>query len=278
MRVIYFVRSFKHTYSGVSKKIISQIASLNKIGVDTKLFTFESLDNLKSDAIISDYIVQIPSNTDCDSGLNTVNLLRRDLCINRALRLLFESLGPKDIIYSRIPPLSISTLISLRKRRTCKVVFEFQSIESLEAWSSGRYFFALLESIFGKMRRKNIDGIVGVTDEITAYQLKKSGNDSIPHITIGNGFAVSSVPVRQAPPYNDNDLHLLCVAKVSRWHGLDRLLRGLATYSGTPKVILHIAGDGAELPHLQQLTDELGISDQVIFHGFRHRQSPRHPL
>jgi glycosyltransferase involved in cell wall biosynthesis len=267
MRVIYFVRSFEHTHSGVSKKIISQIASLNEAGVDTKLFTFGSLDDLKSDAIISDYIVQIPSNTDCDSDLNIVNLLRRDLCINRALRLLFESLGSKDIIYSRIPPLSISTLISLRKSRTCKVVFEFQSIENREAWSSGRYFFALLDSIFGKIRRRNINGIVGVTDEITAYQLKKSGDDSIPHITIGNGFEVQSVSVRQAPHYN-NDLHLLCVANVSRWHGLDRLLRGLAAYCGMPNVILHIAGDGAELPHLQKLAGDLGISDRVVFHGF----------
>jgi len=44
--------------------------------------------------------------------------------------------------------------------------------------------------------------------------------------------------------------YLLCVANVSRWHGLDRLLRGIAAYGGMPNVILHIAGDGAELPHL----------------------------
>lgn len=268
MQVIYFVRSFKHTHSGVSKKIISQIASLNKIGVNAKLFTFGNVDGLKYCAEIPEYIVRSPSSINCDYSTNIVNLLRRDLCVNRALRLLFESLGPTDIIYSRIPPLSVSTLISLRKPRECKVVFEFQSIENREAWSSGRYSFAVLESIFGKIRRRNIDGIVGVTDEITAYQLKKSGDTSIPHITIGNGFDVASAPVRRPPEYDGGDLHLLCVANVSRWHGLDRLLQGLTTYRGTPKVVLHIAGDGAELPHLQQLTDELGIGDRVVFHGF----------
>jgi len=268
MQVFYFVRSFKHTHSGVSKKIISQIASLNKIGVNAKLFTFGNVDGLKYCAEIPEYIVRSPSSINCDYSTNIVNLLRRDLCVNRALRLLFESLGSKDVIYSRIPPLSISTLISLRKPRNCKVVFEFQSIENREAWSSGRYSFAVLESIFGKIRRRNIDGIVGVTDEITAYQLKKSGDTSIPHITIGNGFEVSSVLRRCAPEANNNELDLLCVANVSRWHGLDRLLQGLTTYRGTPKVVLHIAGDGAELPHLQQLTDELGIGDRVVFHGF----------
>ena len=268
MRVFYFVRSLKRTHSGVSKKIISQIVSLNEVGVDTKLFTFGNLDDLKYFAEISDYIVHSPSSINCDYGTNIINLLQRDLCINRVLRLLFESLGSKDVVYSRIPPLSISTLISLGKPRNCKVVFEFQSIENREAWSSGCYFFALLDSIFGKIRRRNIDGIVGVTDEITAYQLKKSGDTSIPHITIGNGFEVNSVSRRRAPEANDRELNLLCVANVSRWHGLDRLLRGLATYSRTPKVILHIAGDGAELPHLQQLTKELGIGDRVVFHGF----------
>jgi len=74
--------------------------------------------------------------------------------------------------------------------------------------------------------------------------------------------------VRQAPHYNDNDLQLLCVASVSRWHGLDRLLRGLATYDGIPNVILHIAGDGPELPRLRKMASDLGIGNRVFFHGF----------
>jgi len=268
MRVFYFVRSLKHTQSGVSKKIISQIVSLNEVGVDAKLFTFGNVDGLKYLAKISDYTVHGRSSIDCDYGMNIINLIRHDLCINRILRLLFESLGSKDIVYSRIPPLSISTLISLGKPRDCKIVFEFQSIENREAWSSGRYFFALLESIFGKIRRRNIDAIVGVTDEITQYQLSRARNPNKPHITIGNGFDVASALIRHPPTPNTTTLHLLCVANISRWHGLDRLLRGLAIYNGTPKVILHIAGDGAELPHLQQLTEEFGIGDRVVFHGF----------
>ena len=267
MRVIYFVRSLEHAQSGVSKKIIAQVVSLNEVGVDANLLTFGNLDDLKSHAEISRHIAHNPSDINCDYSTSIAGLLRRDLCINRTLRLLLRSLGSKDVIYSRIPPLSISTLISLRTLRNCKVVFEFQSIENQEAWSKGHYVFALLDTVFGKIRRSNIDGIIGVTDEITAYQLKRSGDDSIPHLTIGNGFAVQSVQIRQTPPHAGH-LHLLCVANVSRWHGLDRLFRGLAACSETPKVTLHIAGDGAELPHLQKLAGDLGISDRVIFHGF----------
>ena len=70
MRVFYFVRSLKRTHSGVSKKIISQIVSLNEVGVDTKLFTFGNLDDLKYFAEISDYIVHSPSSINCDYGTN----------------------------------------------------------------------------------------------------------------------------------------------------------------------------------------------------------------
>lgn len=74
--------------------------------------------------------------------------------------------------------------------------------------------------------------------------------------------------MRQAPCNNKNVLDILCVANVSRWHGLDRLLRGIAAYDGTSNVILHIAGDGPELDNLKKLANELDIADRVVFHGF----------
>ena len=133
------------------------------------------------------------------------------------------------------------------------------SIYLIQVWS---------EYIFGKFIRKQADAIVCVTDEIAKYQLKYFGTQHKMHLTLGNGFNVKSVSKRLVPLPPNEELHLLCVAIINHWHGLDRLLQGLATYDGTPKVILHIAGDGPELPHLQQLTEELGIGDRVVFHGF----------
>ena len=97
--------------------------------------------------------------------------------------------------------------------------------------------------------------------------LHRSGNNK-PHITIGNGYNVGPTPLRNVPEFSNN-LDLLCVANVSPWHGLDRLIRGLAMYNGPPKVVLHIAGGGEELHHLKQIASDLGIEDQVIFHGYQ---------
>ena len=71
------------------------------------------------------------------------------------------------------------------------------------------------------------------------------------------------------PNLQGEELRLLFVANVNRWHGLDRLIRALATYAGPTIVTLNIAGDGAGLPHLKKLTNEFNLTDRIIFHGLK---------
>jgi glycosyltransferase involved in cell wall biosynthesis len=147
-------------------------------------------------------------------------------------------------------------------------VTEHQTIESVELKLNRNNLAVFFDRIFGKSIRKQSDVIIGVTDEITQYEITRTGNLEKPHLTIGNGFDAKSVPLKKTRSFDNNELHLLCVAKVGRWHGLDRILKGLAIYSGTPRVILHIAGNGSELSYLKKLANDLSITNQVVFHGF----------
>jgi glycosyltransferase involved in cell wall biosynthesis len=61
---------------------------------------------------------------------------------------------------------------------------------------------------------------------------------------------------------------VICVANVSPWHGLDRLIRGIAHYSGKHSVTLHIVGEGMEISHLKTVCRHHNLGDKVIFHGF----------
>ena len=196
-----------------------------------------------------------------------IGKVKREHQIDRALEKLILKLKAQDILYLRNPYPFPGISKILRQPRACKIVIEYQAIEPSEYRLKGKYWYLLIDFLFGNAIRKYTDAIVGVTDEITRYEVSRSGDHEKPHVTIGNGFDVASVPIRQLPAYN-GDLHLLCVANVNRWHGLDRLFQGLAAYNETPKVILHIAGDGAELPHLQKLAGDIGITDRVVFHGF----------
>lgn len=157
-------------------------------------------------------------------------------------------------------------------RKKCFLIFEHNTIEPNEFRLNGIFSIGhIIEILLGKPMRVQSDGIVSVTDEITRYELKRSGKLNKPHITIGNGLDVNSVPIRIAKPYVDTELelHILCVANVSKWHGLDRLLKGMATYCSNTCIIFHIAGEGAEIPLLKQLVEKLNLQDSVIFHGFK---------
>jgi len=252
--------------SGVSRKLLYQVLELSKLGLDIELvllsigdFRYPSYGFLKmyqlDDVSMGDFL----------------GMIKRSCKIRKIFSETIDSLGSDDILYYRYStsfPLCYPLNYFLHFR-ACKVVTEHQTKELDEFRLLGSTFKYWSDYFLGKLLRKQSDAIIGVTDEITQYEISRSGDPKKPHITIGNGFSVQSVPSRQAPLYSgDDDLHLLCVANVSRWHGLDRLLQGLAIYYGIPKIVLHIAGDGAELPHLQKLANDLGIGDRIVFHGF----------
>jgi len=264
LKIKYFMFGGQNSTDGVSKKLVSQVSELNRQGVDIGLVLVSIGDvHYPSYDFLTTYGVDIVSMGDF------FGRIKRARKISKIFGETIDSLGPDDILYYRYSdafPLYYPNKY-LSPFRSCRIVTEHQTKELDEIKLSSSVLTYWSEYFLGKLLRKQSDALIGVTDEITQYEITRAGDPQKPHLTIGNGFAVQSVPVRQAPHYN-GDLHLLCVANVSRWHGLDRLLQGLAAHSGTPKVVLHIAGDGAELSYLQKLTDELGITDQVIFHGF----------
>jgi len=194
--------------------------------------------------------------------------VKREYNFYNILNYLITTSQEEDIVYLRIPYPSIQLTQILKKARLCKICIEYQTIEPLEYKLIKKYWYLILDFFFGNAIRTYTDAIVGVTDEITSYQLSRAGNQNKPHITIGNGFDVASATVRHPPKYDGKDLHLLCVAHIRRWNGLDRLLNGIANHHNSPKIILHIAGDGEELSHLQELAVHLGITDRVVYHGF----------
>jgi len=266
LEVKYFVLDVQNANDGVNKKLLSQVSGMSQLGLNVELVLADT--GCAHDPSHNDFL-KTYSVSEAPSG-DLFGRIRRSLKISRIFSKIIDSLGPNDVLYYRY--ISAFPLYYpknyFKRSRTCKIVTEHQTIELDENKLINSTLGYWSERLFGKLLRKQSDAIIGVTDEITQYEIACAGDPEKPHITIGNGFEVQSVPVREAPHYAGDDLHLLCVANVSRWHGLDRLLRGLATYNGTPKVILHIAGDGAELPHLQNLTDDLGIGDRVVFHGF----------
>jgi glycosyltransferase involved in cell wall biosynthesis len=188
--------------------------------------------------------------------------------VNLATKNILSQLTNQDIVYLRNPYPFFEVSRIMRKSRGCKIVIEYQTIEPLEFRLNRKYWYLFLDFLFGNSIRHYSDAIVGVTNEITQYQLKRCEYHDKPHITVGNGIDVASVPLKHYTSQTVHNLHLLFVANVSRWHGIDRLALGLANYDGPINITLHIAGKGAELPNLNRLIKDCKISEKIIFHGF----------
>ncbi len=87
-------------------------------------------------------------------------------------------------------------------------------------------------------------------------------------VNISNGICLETIPERK-PQTDAGTIHILALASMSYWHGYDRLIRSLAAYKGGRNVKIHMVGgnDGGSLPEWKALTAQLGLEDQVIFHG-----------
>ncbi len=265
LKVKYFIFGGQNPQDGVNKKLYSQVSELNRLGLDVELVIVGIGDvHYPSYDFLTTYKVDAVSAGDVFGRLGRI---RR---INRIFAETIGVLGPHDVLYYRYsaPFLPYFPSKYLRRFRTCRIVTEHQTKELDEFKLNGDTLSYWSEYFFGMLLRRQADAVIGVTDEITRYEVARARDPEKTHLTIGNGFAVQSVPVKCAPHHSGTDFHLLCVANVSRWHGLDRLFQGLARYNGMSEVLLHIAGDGAELPYLRKLANDLGISDQVVFHGF----------
>ncbi len=255
---------------GVFKKELAKITLLKKLGLDCEVTFFANQNKYIFNSDIKIKIIKI------DENLNLIQRIRRARYIAHVIGNQIKNLDYPDCVLFRYPYhiLYYSKNI-LKKKRRCKVVFEHNTKESDEfKLLTGCFSQIFLQEIFlGRFIRSQADAIVGVTNEITQYQLKRCHNPDKPHITIGNGIDVASVPLRHHPPLITTELHLIFVANVSRWHGIDRLIRGLATNDGKTAIILHVAGEGAELPNLKKLVNDYGLAKKVIFHGFVTGQS-----
>jgi len=92
------------------------------------------------------------------------------------------SLGPEDVLYYRYSgsfPLYYPNKF-LRQFRACKIVAEFQTKELDEFKLNNNALSYWSDYLFGKVLREQSDAIIGVTDEITRYEISRSGDPKNP--------------------------------------------------------------------------------------------------
>lgn len=248
-------------YSGVYKKIVQQSKALMELGlaVSTIIVSTSDVDTSK---LPKNFVI-------FDKWHSSSSLIRRFEKIVKVKDTVSQLSNVSPIaIYFRYTSPDPLMLFLLKDLAKYPIVAEFQTIELLELKGQSHFAF-MCEKMFGARARRMMKGFIGVTEEICSAEISRCRDFTRPCVVIGNGIQVSSVPVRIPPEYDGKNLDLLCVAQVAKWHGIDRLIRGMAEYKGNVDVRLHIAGDGSEVPNLKRLVADLELENSVVFHGFK---------
>ena len=85
------------------------------------------------------------------------------------------------------------------------------------------------DKLFRILFAKQLDAIVTFSEEDIIF-----GQQTI---RISNGIDFESVRMKKKSQHPADELHLIGVAEIHRWHGFDRVIKGLAEYYATPKEI-----------------------------------------
>lgn len=124
------------------------------------------------------------------------------------------------------------------------------------------------DKLFRKHLAKELDAIVTFSDYPQIFGQRT--------IRISNGIDFEHVSMKTTVNDTSQALNLIGVAEIHRWHGFDRLVKGLAQYYSLPQkyiVKFHVVGyfysaEGED--EFKQLIADNHMEDYVILYGKKH--------
>ena len=172
-----------------------------------------------------------------------------------------------DVLYIRHPgtnPALLGFLAWMKSRNpNLRIVLEIASYPmSGEAGSVEQRLIFATDAALSRFLRRLVDYVVTFGDQEYIY--------GIPCIRSSNGVDVDALPIRLPSNFDPGAPRFLGVASLAKWHGYDRVLRGLRQLlDENPNIAPHVrfAGDGPAATELKRLCGALQLGEYVSFHG-----------
>jgi len=184
------------------------------------------------------------------------------------LRAAFLKFEP-DFVYERY---ALYHLAGFLLKRLYQVPF-YLEVNSPLAEERARYGGLALRWVARKLERltwRSADRIFAVSG-VLAEMIGASGVPAERITVIPNGIDTTAFPsgLYQAQP--EAPVTIGFVGFMRDWHGLDRIIAGLAE-AANPAITLIVAGDGPARPALERQAESLGVGPLVQFLGTQQRQ------
>ena len=247
--------------NGISKKISYQVDALKAYGMEVHLCYMDETSGKKrlvDNTVIADY------------GNGIVGKIKK--------RIEFSSIAQYAInnhiefVYIRsnhnANPFTIR-MVKQMGRAGMKVVMEIPTYpydSEYEAQGMSRQIFQ--DKLFRNRLAKHLDAIVTFSDYDQIFGQRT--------IRISNGIDFDNVKMKTTINDTSKELNLIGVAEIHRWHGFDRLVKGLAQYYSKPQdyiVKFHVVGYffSSEIENdFKAIISSQHLEDYVILYGKKH--------
>lgn len=261
MKILFLIFHGFDPDNGISKKIGYQLDAFKANGHETHLCYMD--ENGSKRRIVDGNII-----ADYGNGKKGKILKRTEFnsIVNYAIK---EGI---EFVYIRsnhnASPFTIH-MVWRMKKNGMKVVMEIPTYPYDKEYFYKKMWRQLVQDkIFRKLFAKQLDAIVTFTEESSIFGKRT--------IRISNGIDFDSVRMKKGKYHPTNELHLIGVAEIHRWHGFDRVIKGLADYYTIPreiKVYFHVVGyffSYVEKEDITNLINENHLEPYVILHGKKH--------
>lgn len=261
MRVLFLIFHGFDPNNGISKKISYQLEAFKANGHETHLCYMDENGpkrRIADNSVIADY----------GSGRKGKILKRTefDSIVDYAVK------NHIHFVYIRsnhnANPFTIR-MVKHMKAAGMKVVMEIPTYPyDQEYFNKSMRRQLIQDKLFRNLFAKQLDAVVTFSEEDIIF-----GQQTI---RISNGIDFDSVRIKKESQHPANELHLIGVAEIHRWHGFDRVIRGLADYYAIPKemkVFFHVVGyffSPVEETEITEIIKTHHLEPYVILYGKKH--------
>lgn len=261
MKILFVIFHGFDPNNGISKKISYQLDAFKNNGHETHLCYMD--ETISKRRIVDNQVI-----VDYGNGKKGKVLKRTEFgsIVDYAIA------QHIDFVYLRsnhnANPFTIH-MVKRMKKAGMKVVMEIPTYPyDQEYFNKSMRRQLIQDRLFRKKFAKQLDAIVTFAEEDFIF-----GQQTI---KISNGIDFDSVRLKKESQHPKNELHLIGVAEIHRWHGFDRVIKGLVEYYKEPKdinVYFHVVGYFFSPVEREEITDiikENHLEPYVILYGKKH--------
>ena len=256
MKLLFFVYHALSDHSGITKKIKAQVRGLEANGNEVSLCTLRIEQDGTQKRVCDGTVIKSFGN-----GLRSK--IEKRISYNDVLD--YVRINRIEGVYIRydINSSPFTTHFVKKLRKMGVTVFVEIPTWPYDGEFKGQNCKMQAQLAFDKLFRKcffkNVDRVVtcAPVDRILG----------VPTIVNSNGIDFDRIPLINGTP-DKSGLKMLSVANIHLWHGLDRLIEGMAANPQVPAQ-LHIVGDGLQdiLEEYRKLIDKYSLGDKVRILG-----------